>query len=86
MQSLASIDCTLHGDHCHATPATLKLFDHEYRIGSAFAYEYSMDPEDLSGILRAIRSARQNADLVVVALQVDSQASAVDSRPKPTSP
>jgi poly-gamma-glutamate synthesis protein (capsule biosynthesis protein) len=86
MQSLASVDCTVHGNHCHETPATLKLFDQDYRIGDTFAYEYTMDPEDLSIILRAIRSARQNADFVVVALHSHECSLGCDDPDQPRGP
>ena len=86
MQALASVDCTLHGNHCHETPATLKLFDREYRIGATFAYEFTMDPEDVGVILRAIRSARQNADLVVVALHSHECSLGCDDPDQPRGP
>ena len=86
MQALASVDCALHGNHCHDIPAKLKLFDEDYRIGAAFAYEYTMDPEDLAIILRAIRSARQNADLVVVALHSHECSVGCDDPDQPRGP
>ena len=86
MQSLASVDCTLHGLHCHEIPNSLKLFDQEYRIGPIFAYEYTMDPEDLGIILRAIRSARQNADFVVVALHSHECSVGCDDPQQPRGP
>jgi poly-gamma-glutamate capsule biosynthesis protein CapA/YwtB (metallophosphatase superfamily) len=86
MQSLASVDCTLHSLHCHEIPESLKLFDQEYRIGPTFAYEYTMDPEDLGIILRAIRPARQNADFVVVALHSHECSGAATTRSSPEDP
>jgi len=68
MEALAKTDCATVGRHCNETPETLELFDVKYRRGRAFAYEYSMDPEDLAEILRNVRSARENADFVVVSI------------------
>jgi len=68
MQSLAKLDCSLHAHHCNDSPATLELFDVKYRRGTSFAYDYAMDPEDLAEILKNIRSARENADIVIVSI------------------
>jgi poly-gamma-glutamate synthesis protein (capsule biosynthesis protein) len=86
MQSLASVDCSLHSVHCNEIPDSLRLFDQEYRIGPTFAYEYAMDPEDLGVILRAIRSARQNADFVVVALHSHECSVGCDDPQQPRGP
>ena len=86
MQSLASVDCTLHSLHCHEIPESLRLFDQEYRLGPTFAYEYTMDPEDLGIILRAVRSARQNADFVVVALHSHECSVGCDDPQQPRGP
>ena len=68
MAALAQVDCETHGRHCRETPAELELFDHKYRRGAAFAYDYQMDPEDLAEIEKNIREARENADLVIVSI------------------
>lgn len=68
MHALAQADCALHRHHCSETPAQLEWFGVKYRRGETFAYEYEMDPEDLAGILKSIRSARENADLVIVSI------------------
>jgi poly-gamma-glutamate capsule biosynthesis protein CapA/YwtB (metallophosphatase superfamily) len=68
MQALAQADCATHGRHCHSVPESLELFDVKYRRGPAFSYDYAMDAEDLAEILRNIRSARQNADFVIVSI------------------
>lgn len=86
MRSLASVDCAVHGTHCHEVPDSLTLFDQQYRVGPAFAYEYTMDPEDLRVILRAIRSARQNADLVIVALHSHECSVGCDDPQQPRGP
>jgi UDP-N-acetylmuramyl tripeptide synthase len=44
------------------------LFDVKYRRGQTFAYEYEMDPDDLAEILKSVRAARENADVVIVAI------------------
>ncbi|HEY5264982.1 MAG TPA: CapA family protein, partial [Steroidobacteraceae bacterium] len=68
MRTLASTACTIFAHHCNEVPATLDLFDVQYRLGKKFAYAYAMDPEDVAGILKNIRSARENADFVIVAI------------------
>jgi poly-gamma-glutamate capsule biosynthesis protein CapA/YwtB (metallophosphatase superfamily) len=68
MKALAQADCATHGLHCNAVPESLELFDVKYRRGTAFSYDYAMDPEDLSEILKNVRSARQNADFVIVSI------------------
>ncbi len=68
MKSLAQADCATHGTHCKDTPETLELFDVKYRRGPAFAYDYAMDAEDLAEILKNVRSARENADFVIVSI------------------
>ncbi|HWG72093.1 MAG TPA: CapA family protein [Steroidobacteraceae bacterium] len=68
MRALVRAGCIIQDRYCKETPGTLELFDVKYRRGAAFAYDYSMDPEDLAEILKNIRSARQNADFVVVAI------------------
>ena len=68
MHALAQTDCAVYRRHCDETPAELELFEMKFRRGSAFAYDYEMDPEDLAEIERNIRSARQNADLVIVSI------------------
>jgi poly-gamma-glutamate capsule biosynthesis protein CapA/YwtB (metallophosphatase superfamily) len=68
MRAMAQADCATHRRHCNETPASLELFDVKYRLGKTFAYDYEMDPEDLAGIEKNIRSARENADLVIVSI------------------
>jgi poly-gamma-glutamate capsule biosynthesis protein CapA/YwtB (metallophosphatase superfamily) len=68
MQALAQTDCAIHSHHCHETPAAMELFEVKYRLGKTFAYDYEMDPEDLADIQKNIRSARENADLVIVSI------------------
>jgi poly-gamma-glutamate capsule biosynthesis protein CapA/YwtB (metallophosphatase superfamily) len=68
LKGLALTDCATHGLHCKDTPDALNLFDVKFRRGTAFAYDYSMDSEDLAEILRSVRSARENADFVIVSI------------------
>jgi poly-gamma-glutamate capsule biosynthesis protein CapA/YwtB (metallophosphatase superfamily) len=68
MKALAQADCAMHSHHCRTTPETLELFDVKYRRGAAFAYDYAMDPEDVAEILKNVRSARENADFVIVSI------------------
>ena len=68
MRALAATDCSLNHHHCAGLPDDLELFDLSFRLGPSFAYEYAMDPDDLASILKSVRSARQNADIVIVAI------------------
>jgi poly-gamma-glutamate synthesis protein (capsule biosynthesis protein) len=68
MAALARLDCTVHARHCTEIPGELELFDVKYRRGTAFEYDFAMDPEDLAEILKSVRSARENADFVIVAI------------------
>jgi poly-gamma-glutamate capsule biosynthesis protein CapA/YwtB (metallophosphatase superfamily) len=68
MRALAQTDCEIHQRHCGETPAEMELFDLKYRLGKAFAYDYAMDPQDLAEIEKNIRSARENADFVIVSI------------------
>jgi poly-gamma-glutamate capsule biosynthesis protein CapA/YwtB (metallophosphatase superfamily) len=68
MQALAQTACAIYHQHCNETPAKLEIFDVKYRRGKTFEYDYEMDPEDLAEIQRSIRSARENADLVIVSI------------------
>jgi poly-gamma-glutamate capsule biosynthesis protein CapA/YwtB (metallophosphatase superfamily) len=68
MKALAQADCAIQGHHCHGTPETLELFDVKYRRGAAFGYDYAMDAEDVAEILKNVRSARENADFVIVSI------------------
>jgi poly-gamma-glutamate capsule biosynthesis protein CapA/YwtB (metallophosphatase superfamily) len=68
MQALAQADCAIYSHHCHETPAAMELFEVKYRLGKTFAYDFEMDPEDLAEIQKNIRSARENADLVIVSI------------------
>jgi poly-gamma-glutamate capsule biosynthesis protein CapA/YwtB (metallophosphatase superfamily) len=83
MQALAKIDCVLYAHHCDATPATLDLFDLKYRRGDSFFYDYEMDPEDLAEILKNIRSARENADFVIVSIHAHECTNSCDDVNQP---
>ena len=86
MRSLAATDCSLNNRHCADTPTDLELFDRSFRLGPAFAYEYAMDPDDLAAILKSIRAARQNADIVIVAIHSHECSSDCDHPDQPRGP
>lgn len=66
--SMAQVACqTLHRQ-CEAAPREFELFDTHYRVGAALGYDYAMDSEDVAEIDKNIRSARENADIVVVSI------------------
>jgi poly-gamma-glutamate synthesis protein (capsule biosynthesis protein) len=68
LKPLAEIQCLLGGKNCGEIPSDGQLFGTKYRQADSLSYEYSPDPEDLGEIYRAIRSAQENADFVVVSL------------------
>ena len=86
MASLAKTACLIQGRHCGETPDALELFDVKYRRGAAFAYDYSMDQEDLAEILKSIRSARENADFVIVSIHSHECTAACDDPDQPRGP
>jgi poly-gamma-glutamate capsule biosynthesis protein CapA/YwtB (metallophosphatase superfamily) len=86
MKALAGIDCGLFGNQCQETSDSLELFDAKFRLGSTFAYEYEMDPEDLADILKNIRSARENADFVIVAIHAHECTTGCDDPNQPRGP
>lgn len=49
-------------------PGSVELFGTQFSRGDEFAVEYSCDPDDWNETLRSIRSAADQADLVVAAL------------------
>jgi poly-gamma-glutamate capsule biosynthesis protein CapA/YwtB (metallophosphatase superfamily) len=83
MKALAQTDCATRGQHCDATPETLELFDVKYRRGATFGYDYAMDPEDLAEILKSVRSARENADFVIVSIHSHECSSGCDDPDQP---
>ena len=46
----------------------LNLLDIEFRVGERAAYRYEMNPEDVAGILNAIRLGKQHSDLLVATI------------------
>ncbi|MEI9983823.1 MAG: CapA family protein [Aliidongia sp.] len=86
MKALAEIDCAAHAKSCGERPETLDLFDAHYRKGSRFAYDYKMDPEDLAEILKNIRAAKQNADLVIVSIHSHECTTGCDDDDAPRGP
>jgi poly-gamma-glutamate capsule biosynthesis protein CapA/YwtB (metallophosphatase superfamily) len=86
MAALARTACLTQGHDCAETPETLELFDVKYRRGAAFAYDYAMDPEDLAEILKNIRSARENADFVIVSIHSHECSTSCDDPDQPRGP
>jgi poly-gamma-glutamate synthesis protein (capsule biosynthesis protein) len=83
MTALARTACLTQGRHCGETPDSVELFDVKYRRGAAFAYDYAMDAEDLAEILKNIRSARENADFVIVSIHSHECTAACDDPDQP---
>jgi poly-gamma-glutamate capsule biosynthesis protein CapA/YwtB (metallophosphatase superfamily) len=86
MAALARTACLTQARDCAETPETLELFDVNYRRGAAFAYDYAMDPEDLAEILKNIRSARENADFVIVTIHSHECSTGCDDPDQPRGP
>lgn len=86
MSHLAALDCSLHARHCDDTPAELDLFDKHFRRGTRFAYRYRVDPEDRAEILKAIREAKQHADLVIVSIHTHDCSLGCDDGNAPRAP
>ena len=68
MRALAQTDCEIHRRHCHELPSEMEWLELKFRLGKTFAYVFEMNAEDLQEILKNIRSARENADLVIVSI------------------
>jgi poly-gamma-glutamate synthesis protein (capsule biosynthesis protein) len=86
MAALAKTACLTQGRGCGETPEAFELFDVKYRRGSAFGYDYAMDPEDLAEILKNIRSARENADFVIVSIHSHECTAGCDDPDQPRGP
>jgi poly-gamma-glutamate synthesis protein (capsule biosynthesis protein) len=86
MKALVAVDCATHGKHCGEMPEELELFDGKYRLGDHFFYDYRMDPEDLAEILKSIREAKENADLVVAAIHTHDCSTGCDDDDQPRGP
>jgi poly-gamma-glutamate capsule biosynthesis protein CapA/YwtB (metallophosphatase superfamily) len=54
-----------------------------YRVGNPPGLHYETDPEDLSGILDSVRTARQHADVAVLSLHAHETASGAPEDPTP---
>lgn len=69
MRKLAEAACALGSGPCNeASPAELSLAGTHYVRDTRNWNEWIPDPEDMAGILRAVRTARQHADYVMVAI------------------
>lgn len=68
MDALARADCALNKLNCEGAPDALTFEGVSYRRDTRAYDDYAIDPEDRAEIGRAIREARQHADLVIVAI------------------
>jgi poly-gamma-glutamate capsule biosynthesis protein CapA/YwtB (metallophosphatase superfamily) len=86
MNQLAALDCAMNARHCGAAPNSLDLFDKHFRKGTRFAYRYEADPEDRAEILKAIREAKQHADIVIVSIHTHECSIDCDQPDAPRAP
>ena len=68
MRAAAEINCALNSRACALSTDEITLFGSTLREGEFAGYTYTMDSEDLAEIYRSIRTARQSADFVIVAI------------------
>jgi len=61
MQSLAAASCRLQAQNCRSLPQKLTIFNQNFKLSTAYGYEYVMDDEDQAEIYKAIREGKQNA-------------------------
>lgn len=52
----------------------LSLFGNEFEVGKAYGYRYEMDKFDLQGILKSIRSGKQNSDFLIATIHAHESA------------
>jgi poly-gamma-glutamate capsule biosynthesis protein CapA/YwtB (metallophosphatase superfamily) len=83
---LHDVQCMLRGGPCGTAPAEGQLFGMKYRQAERPSYQYLVDGEDRAEILRAIRSAKQNADLVVVMIHSHECSQGCDDDNAPRGP
>ncbi|HEX3848884.1 MAG TPA: CapA family protein, partial [Steroidobacteraceae bacterium] len=83
MKALARVGCATQARYCKGPIDSIELFDAKYRRGPGFAYEYSMDAEDLAEILKSVRSARENADFVIVSIHSHECSTGCDDPDQP---
>jgi Bacterial capsule synthesis protein PGA_cap len=68
LRALATANCTMYQRDCAGAPKALTLAGASYVLDDHDYNEFVADRDDLAEIGRAIREARQHADLVVVAV------------------
>lgn len=70
MRKMASIECSVEQDACgnDAPGKSVTAFGATFVPSPRFEYEYAIDPEDLSGIERSIRSGKQNGDFLIASI------------------
>ncbi len=90
MQQLVALEHTLYPnfhetlkpeDAVNGVPKKLALLGTKFELGDAFTYRYEMDPEDLQGILRAIRQGKQNSDFLIATIHSHEPATSVAPEP-----
>ncbi len=68
LRALQAARCAVQPQHCDEAGTTGELFGQKFRQGEDASRTFSMDPVDLAEILRAVRTAQQHADFVIVAI------------------
>ncbi len=86
MRALASADCQLYQRSCGEPPPSLVMAGIRYVQDLRQFNEYRMDPADLAELGRALREARQHADLVIAAVHSHECAWDCDTQPVPEMP
>lgn len=84
--ALAEAQCALKPASCGKAQHEGELFGTKYREGEKYSYDYAMDDEDLAEIYRSIRSAKENADFVVVSIHAHECSLGCDDDAQPRGP
>jgi poly-gamma-glutamate synthesis protein (capsule biosynthesis protein) len=63
-------------------PGTLTMFDTKFESGPARQLRYDMDPDDLAGILKAVRLGKQHSDFLLVTIHSHEPQDTSSSEPK----
>jgi poly-gamma-glutamate capsule biosynthesis protein CapA/YwtB (metallophosphatase superfamily) len=86
VQELHDVQCALRGGTCGPAPASGELFGMKYRQATHASVQHLVDDEDRAEIMRAIRVAKQNADLVVVLIHSHECSQGCDDDNAPRGP
>lgn len=68
LQALAEFQCRLTGGPCAPATDEMDVFGTRLRAGERYETQYAMDAGDVAEILRAVRAAQLNADLVIATI------------------